>query len=200
MSDQFHEDRRVRRTKKLITDAFLDLLKENDFKHISVTDIVTRADYNRTTFYRHFKDKHDLVDQIILHYSRQLINSFKKPYTEENYVRLEQLTESDITVFNHVIDHITFYQLWSKFEDIPGFEEQFLRSIATFYKNEIVLINIPVKGLDKSLYTTFYAYGILGLILDWIKGNLQESPDYMATQLCKILKYHPSESFLKNVY
>ena len=36
-----------------------------------------------------------------------------------------------------------------------------------------------------NLYTTFYANGILGLILDWIKNGLEPHPDYMAKTLVK---------------
>lgn len=197
MASYSKEDRRVRRSKRLIAEAFIELMYIKDYDDISVTDIVILADYNRTTFYRHFENKEDLLYKIVTYYSKEIINSFKKPYKNNNYVRLERLTEDDITIFKHVMEHSDFYLLWNKFEKIPGFEEQFLRSIASFYKNEIALINIPVKGLNKSLYTTFYAYGILGLVLDWIKAGLNESPDYMAKQLCKILNYHPSESYLK---
>lgn len=193
-----YEDRRIRRSKKLISEAFLTLLETYDYYEISVTDIVNLADYNRTTFYRHFKDKEDLLNQIVSYYSKKLVNSFKKLYANHNYVRLEKLSEKDITVFKHINEHIKFYQLWNQLEKVPGFEEQFLRKIATFYKNDIGLINTPMKDLNKSLYTTFYAYGIMGLILDWIKGDLRESSEYMATQLCKILNYHPSESYLKS--
>lgn len=51
-------------------------------------------------------------------------------------------------------------------------------------------------GLDNNMYTSFYAYGILGIILDWIKNDFEQSPDYMAKQLCKIINYYPAESFI----
>lgn len=58
-------DPRVRRTRNLITDAFLDLSKTKDFEEITIGDIAKQADINRSTFYAHFEDKYALLDEII---------------------------------------------------------------------------------------------------------------------------------------
>lgn len=54
-------DRRVKRTRKLLQQAFGELLAEQDFHSITVQDIVERADVNRATFYAHFDDKFALL-------------------------------------------------------------------------------------------------------------------------------------------
>jgi len=55
------EDRRVRRTRQLIQDALISLLKEKRYEDISVQDVIERADIARSTFYVHYKDKDDLL-------------------------------------------------------------------------------------------------------------------------------------------
>jgi hypothetical protein len=55
------EDRRTRRTRQLLREAFLSLLKEKRFEDISVQDIIERADVARSTFYVHYVDKQDLL-------------------------------------------------------------------------------------------------------------------------------------------
>ena len=44
------EDRRIRRTKKLLKQALAQLMDEKEFKDITVKDITERADLNRGTF------------------------------------------------------------------------------------------------------------------------------------------------------
>lgn len=56
------EDPRVRRTRQLLLQAFLELMTEKPFRSISVQDIAERATVNRATFYAHFTDKYDLMD------------------------------------------------------------------------------------------------------------------------------------------
>jgi AcrR family transcriptional regulator len=58
-------DPRVKRTRKLLQDAFVALLAEKSFHAISVQDIAQRATLNRATFYAHFEDKYALMDQVV---------------------------------------------------------------------------------------------------------------------------------------
>ena len=56
-----NEDRRIRRTRQFLRNAFLGLLKEKRYEDISVQDIIERADVARSTFYAHYTDKEDLL-------------------------------------------------------------------------------------------------------------------------------------------
>ncbi len=58
-------DPRVKRTRKLLQQAFLELFQEKGFASISIQDITERATVNRATFYAHFSDKYALLDSII---------------------------------------------------------------------------------------------------------------------------------------
>ena len=55
------EDRRARRTRQMLRDAFLALLKKKRYEDISVQDIIEWADVARSTFYVHYVDKQDLL-------------------------------------------------------------------------------------------------------------------------------------------
>ena len=58
------EYRSAIRSRRFIRQAFMDLLKEKKFEKITVTDIVNRADINRSTFYAHYADVRGLVEEI----------------------------------------------------------------------------------------------------------------------------------------
>src|SRR5262245_45194922 len=57
-------DPRVKRTRKLLEQAFLELLAERGFQATTVQDIAARATVNRATFYAHFEDKYALMDSL----------------------------------------------------------------------------------------------------------------------------------------
>ncbi len=56
-------DLRVRRTRKLLTQALIEGTVEKGFAALTVRDITRRAMVNRSTFYRHYLDKYDLLEQ-----------------------------------------------------------------------------------------------------------------------------------------
>ncbi|QBD75314.1 TetR/AcrR family transcriptional regulator [Ktedonosporobacter rubrisoli] len=69
-------DPRVKRTRQLLLQAFMALLKEKRNIHsISVQEIAARATVNRATFYAHFDDKYALLDAWMREKFRRSISS-----------------------------------------------------------------------------------------------------------------------------
>ena len=64
-------DPRVRRTRSLLEQAFLEVATEKGFQAVSVQDITERAGVNRATFYAHFPDKYALLDYSVRQGFRQ---------------------------------------------------------------------------------------------------------------------------------
>ena len=64
MEQEKKEDRRVRRTKKLLTQALTQLLQEKQAKEITVKELTDLADMNRGTFYLYYKDIFDMLEKI----------------------------------------------------------------------------------------------------------------------------------------
>jgi AcrR family transcriptional regulator len=59
------EDRRSRRTRQLLGDALVALMLEQRYDTITVQEIIDRANVGRSTFYAHYLDKEDLLQQLI---------------------------------------------------------------------------------------------------------------------------------------
>jgi AcrR family transcriptional regulator len=56
-------DRRSNRTRRQLSSALVDLVKEKRFDDITVQNVIDRADVGRSTFYSHFRDKEDLFQK-----------------------------------------------------------------------------------------------------------------------------------------
>ncbi|MFC6201745.1 TetR/AcrR family transcriptional regulator [Lactiplantibacillus nangangensis] len=63
------QDVRKIKTERDIQAAFLSLLDTKGFRHLTVADICQSALTSRSTFYAHYLDKYDLLDQMVAHYS-----------------------------------------------------------------------------------------------------------------------------------
>lgn len=58
-------DRRTRYTRQTIRDTLLELMVEKGFSHVTVTEVCKRAELNRGTFYLHYLDLNDVLDDIL---------------------------------------------------------------------------------------------------------------------------------------
>ena len=62
MKEEYKEDLRIVRTRKLLSTALFDLLESTPYEKISVMDICEKAMVHRATFYNHFEDKEHLLE------------------------------------------------------------------------------------------------------------------------------------------
>ena len=59
------QDRRTRYTRQTIKETFLELLKQKNFTKITVTELCKISEINRGTFYLHYYDIHDVLEDIL---------------------------------------------------------------------------------------------------------------------------------------
>ncbi|AJS58258.1 TetR/AcrR family transcriptional regulator [Paenibacillus sp. IHBB 10380] len=64
-----NEDIRIYKTKIAIERGFIELLKHNDFKDITIKKICDQSLIGRSTFYSHYLDKYDLLEKIVKQYA-----------------------------------------------------------------------------------------------------------------------------------
>lgn len=156
-----HEDMRVRRTKKLLTEALGALLGEQSFSSITVNMLCERAMVHRTTFYKHFYDKYDLLS----YWLEEMIVSYIA-------IDFETRINAPFQSLQHLTDDITL-NIAKKQEEDPEFFETLRKKFVEIYQMEVKMhlnhFNIA-KDIPGDLI--FYVYGanLFGMI-DWVKTN-----------------------------
>ena len=58
-------DLRIIKTKKILFETLLKLMKHKNFDKIKISDICEEALINRSTFYAHYQDKYELLDDLV---------------------------------------------------------------------------------------------------------------------------------------
>jgi AcrR family transcriptional regulator len=96
-------DRRVRRTRRLLGEALLELIRTKNFDAITIRDITDQADVGYATFFRHYDSKEDLLAEQLAQIVRQL--------EEVAGQRSEDYFQREGTLFfEHVQAHEHLYQ------------------------------------------------------------------------------------------
>lgn len=57
-------DRRIRKTKSQLKSGLAQLMMEKSINEISVKELVEKVDINRSTFYLHYSDIYNLLDEV----------------------------------------------------------------------------------------------------------------------------------------
>jgi len=99
------------RSKRLIRQAFAELMEEKSIDKITVTDIIKRADINRGTFYAHYENARAVIVQIeneIIDKMNELLHEFKYASFMKNamsiLLKIEKFLEDDLDLFTKLIN------------------------------------------------------------------------------------------------
>jgi AcrR family transcriptional regulator len=192
MAYKYEENRRVRRTKRIMKEAFVMLVQEKGYSNVSVKDIVERADYNRSSFYHYYTSKEALTEELI----GEIIEGYKQAsrmsYKQSNGLNLDTFPASSIELFTYIYEHALYYRLLIATEPIPGLQNKLIDTIHQLLHEEIIFISDQDVDSNGEHFITFRTYGIFGLIIEWIKSDFECSPTDIAKQLIEILKTNAS--------
>jgi len=177
------DDLRVRRTRKLLSDALVSLLEEHPFEAISVREICERAMVHRATFYTHFTDKYDLL--------KYVLQSLREDLTQIQ--RKEQQREEGRNFHLGIIEYVVAHQ--------PLFSlllvEQEEHDLAAMMRHQIAeTAEDHIKELQKQgaryhlpipIMAQFFAGAVLAVIAWWLENEIPISAEELTRHLDQLL-------------
>ena len=179
------EDLRVIKTKDNIKNSMLHLLKKYEFKDITMSMLVDECRINKTTFYRHYSDKYDLIEKI----SKDYISLFSKARSNfENGIN-EHNIDCLIQFFDDNKDELLILE--SKILPINIFEDMhtiMTLDLCTYFKkyiNQDDLIKLYASLISNNILTTIKWYHknflnfernqIIQIVLQTVETGLKQS-------------------------
>lgn len=166
---QRSEDRRARRSRKLLKQGLLELMREKKFTEISVRDITDRMDLNRGTFYLHYPDTAALlqsVEEDMLAEAQTLVDAHL-PEAASGTLR---------PVFEPILDYIVAHQELCRTLFTSGTGSGFVGRLQDLiYRNGVSLVRArfhPESEDQLAYLLSFITYGLIGLIKEWFDRDM----------------------------
>ncbi len=175
------DDLRVQRTRKLIQEALIELTIAKGFGAVTVRDITSYAKINRATFYRHYLDKFDLLDQ----------------YAQDVYELLDDSAEGDrageglTRLFEHIQSNGRFYRVMLSQKGDPEFAEKIRRFIEKRISRSLPEGVLKDKRMA-DVYLNFVSAGSMRLVVWWLEQEMPYTPAELT-----VLSYKLSASSLE---
>ena len=170
-------DRRIRKTKQQLRQSLTTLLKQKRVQDITVRELAELADINRGTFYLHYRDVFDLLNQI----EEELLGELESVL--EKY-QPGSILPNTVQIFKDV------YELVQKNSEIVGIlmgdhgEWNFVNRL-----NQLLRAKCQrdwsehFRAESPELFDTYYAFiisGCMGLVQYWLENGMKETPGELA--------------------
>ncbi|MDA1475066.1 TetR/AcrR family transcriptional regulator [Bacillus changyiensis] len=187
-------DRRIYRTKRLIRDALSVLMEEKSFEEITVKDITEKADINRGTFYLHYQDKYDLLEQS----EDEVIKEIQKLGVESiNFIESwkTSVIETPLPFIINVFEYFKKNAVFLKSILGPKGTGSFLIKFKSVLSTNLMRIKKTIKGdtLVPEEYLISYIVGAhISVLQQWLGSGMKETPDEMALILSRMTGMGPA--------
>ena len=171
------EDRRVRRTKKLLTQALTQLLQEKQITEITVKELTDLADMNRGTFYLYYKDMFDMLEKI----EDGMFEALDAIVSLHEHDDVSQQTKPILLdLFCFIEDNQEMCRVLLS----PHGDMNFLHRLNEVVREKCLKAWPDIrkeKGeADFDYHYSFVVFGCAGIIRAWVNRNCSESAEKMA--------------------
>ena len=169
------------RSKKLIKNAFSELLQKEDIEKITVTEVVKLSGLNRGTFYAHYGNITDVLEEIEKEVTDKILSLFSayKGHIMENPTpflkEIAEFLQRDYDFYKRLI--------------CAKVGENFIDKLKDFFVATVMEEN-KAEIQDKakfSLIVRFYTNGFASMYVDVFKGKLKVTLDKLTDMLGEII-------------
>ena len=188
-------DRRQARTRQLLHQALLELIREKGTETVTVTDVAKRANVNRGTFYLHYRDVPDMMDKMfedvfrqiqsrtVAVDPRQIVLCGRRNEPLPVFVELLNLLKSHAKLITVLLDSSAGLNYVRRFRK-PVLEH-------VFSKFERILPGDLPSRVPKEYVVYYVVSANMGTILNWVETGMKLSPYELALMLTKIMTHGP---------
>lgn len=167
-------------TKRALEESLKHLLLQKPLNKITINDIAEDCGINRMTFYYHFKDIYDLIEWSCLEDAQKALAG-KKTYDtwQEGFLHIFEAVKENKPFVMNVYRSVSREQI-----------ENYLFSLT--YDLLLGVVNEQAEGMsvrdeDKAFIANVYKYAFVGLMLEWIKGDMKEEPKRIIDRLTLVI-------------
>jgi AcrR family transcriptional regulator len=176
------DDRRVKYTKMVLKDSFINLLEKKDISQITIKEICEDADINRATFYAHYNDQYDLLkkieDELLENINAHLEEFYRKNNNTDDILLAEK-------IFEYLKENAKLCKLLLSERGDFSFQKQVMRLVYDIIISELTDNNKITKEDAEYVYS-FTITGCVGIVQKWLHEDMIKSPRYMAEMVVKL--------------
>ena len=172
--DKAKKDRRFRRTQHQLLCALKELINTKSIVNISVRELAELADVNRATFYLHYRDPYDMLEQL----GNEFIDKMKAILVKDN--ESFNPSKSFVNLYKYVKENFDIaYILFSPNCD-SGFGRHLEKELEKFCFESWIVHAKDGDSRNCDYFSVYLVAGVTALLQKWVFDGFVESPEEMA--------------------
>lgn len=198
------EDRRIKKSKHAIKQAFITLLQTKELDKITIKDITTSADINRGTFYLHYIDKYDLLSSMEDEYIKNMSNKLNFDYLHIKYSSTEEFAREFTTkilknIMIYIDNNIDFYKVILNIDRKSQIENKISQLMLSNMHTHVTSTN-EIAGIPLDYFHSYVSGATISFIKHWVQDDNRMNVDDLADNLFKIIFNGPLRLMANNQY
>jgi AcrR family transcriptional regulator len=184
-------DPRVMRTRALLRQALVQLMRERKFEDITVKAITETATLNKATFYLHYRDKEDLLVRSTYELLATLEAELGDPSEEGGELTPDLLLALLTKASQHFEAHADYYAVILNRIGIPPVVASVQTPLEVLIRRWLAHTQRHTHPLivDDDVVASFMAGGALALIRQWLDDNPRRPAVQVARDIQVIVVY-----------
>ena len=185
------ENSGYQKTHQKIKDSLLRLIEDKELRTITVNEICISSQINRSTFYAHFQDIYEVMEQIEQEMEKSLIAAY-----QDNYVKGTDFLSAEYTVV--LMEHMRLNQIFYKalFQDSNA---QMLNESMELLRTEVfrpIFDRIGLTEREGRYHFNFFKSGFLTVLKQWLEEGCVETPQELAAIIARSIPKAPEKLFV----
>ncbi|MCP1157099.1 TetR/AcrR family transcriptional regulator [Bacillus infantis] len=168
-------DRRKKYTIMVLKDSLMKLLKDKQISYITVKEICSLADINRSTFYSHYTDQYDLLDTI----EEEIIQDMQGYMSQYNFEKEDQALQMIEKLLEYFASKHEVCTTLLNEKTNTTFETKVINFAHQVFMTSWLADTAYDENLSEYL-STFIISGSIHAIKKWLNNGMDHSPREMA--------------------
>lgn len=177
-------DSRIVRTKQLLREAFMELLRTVGFEKITVQSLITKAGISRGSFYLHYEDKYDLLNKI----EAEILSGIQEILATTDFSEISNLKNdgAPLPYAVKILEHVKSYDRFYIPIMGPKGDPFFIGKIGEFIRAAMSNFLAKTGVLDHLVIPAEYFFSIFTsaattIISEWVRNGMKDDVHAVAS-------------------